>query len=197
VSLVNFTGGLATGPPASAHSVAPTDLGGSQESLSSPPSIGGYNADQQRLADHERATEATRIEDSPASREQVARQLFDAFNRRDLQSALALVHAEIVFEPVSAAVMADGAAYRGRPGIERYLADVKAYWQELTVNPVQIRAAGRAVVALGQTSGRGSAGVLDRVASSWVLKFKDGQVVHAQVFSDERAMREALGAVEG
>jgi ketosteroid isomerase-like protein len=148
------------------------------------------------LAGRERATEDTQTEESPAAREQVARRLFDAFNRRDLPSALALVHAEIVFEPVSAAVMADGEPYRGRPGIERYLADVETYWQELTVNPVQIRAAGRAVVALGQTSGRGPAGILDGVVSSWVLKFKDGLVVHAQVFSDERVMREALGAVE-
>jgi ketosteroid isomerase-like protein len=194
MDLVDFTGGTVAGPPASIGAAA---LGGSQESLSSPLGGGGFDADRQRVADHERVTEQepVRPAESPAAREQVARRLFDAFNRRDLQAALALVHEELVFEPVSAAVMAGGQAYRGHQGIERYLADVKAYWQELTVNPVQIRAAGRAVVALGETSGRGAAGVLDRVPSSWVLKFRDGLVVHGQVFSDERAMREALGAL--
>jgi ketosteroid isomerase-like protein len=137
-----------------------------------------------------------KIPGMPKSREETARRLFDAFNRRDLQAGLDLVHPEIVFQPVSGAVMAAGEPYCGHEGIRRYFSDVDTYWQSLTVHPVHLRAAGQAVVALGRVDGRGSAGVLEGVATTWVLKFKDGLVIHAQVFSDERLAREALGAQE-
>jgi len=132
-------------------------------------------------------------EQIPSDREQIAKRLFDAFNRRDLAGALALVHPEIVFQPVSAAVMTEGRPYCGHEGISRYLSDVETHWMELTVHPVHVRAAGRAVVALGQVTGRGPMGELDQVPTTWVLKFRDGLVVHAQIFSDERHVREALG----
>jgi len=132
-------------------------------------------------------------EDWTETRRKTAARLFAAFNRRDLADVLELVHPEIVFKPVSAAVIADGEPYCGHDGIRRYLADVETHWLELTVRPVQIRAAGEAVVALGEVTGRGTAGALDRAPTTWVLKFRDRLVIHAQVFSDERLAREALG----
>jgi len=114
-------------------------------------------------------------------------------SERDLADVLELVHPEIVFKPVSAAVIADGEPYCGHDGIRRYLADVETHWLELTVRPVQIRAAGEAVVALGEVTGRGTAGALDRAPTTRVLKFRDRLVIHAQVFSDERLARAALG----
>jgi ketosteroid isomerase-like protein len=137
--------------------------------------------------------ETTDPVESPAEHEGLAELLFDAFNRRDIAAALKVVHPELVFLPVSAAVMADGEPYLGHEGLRRYMLDVQAHWLELAVHPVQIRAAGEAVVALGQVSGRGPAGTLDGVSTTWVLKFRDNLVVHAQVFSDERPMREAFG----
>jgi ketosteroid isomerase-like protein len=131
--------------------------------------------------------------DTPTEREEVAARLFDAFNRRELPAVLELVHPEIVFLPVSAAVMSDGQPYRGHEGMRCYLRDVEAHWSELIVRPVQIRAAGEAVVALGRVSGRGPAGALEDVSTTWVLKFRDNLVVHAQIFSDDRPLREAFG----
>jgi ketosteroid isomerase-like protein len=118
--------------------------------------------------------------------------LFEAFGRGDLASALSLMHPEIVFQPLTAAVTRAGEPYRGHDGIRRYMADVEAHWEQLTVCPVQIRAAGRAVVALGVVSGRGPAGSFEDAPTTWVVKFKEGLVVHAQVFSDERNAVNAL-----
>lgn len=123
----------------------------------------------------------------------VAARLFDAFNRRDPSAVLGLVHPEIAFHPVSAAVMSGGEPYRGHDGIRQYVRDVETYWEELTVHPVQIRAAGLVVVALGMVSGRGVMGAFQDAPTTWVLKFKDGLVIHAQVFSDDRNMRGAQG----
>ncbi|HST56768.1 MAG TPA: nuclear transport factor 2 family protein [Solirubrobacteraceae bacterium] len=130
---------------------------------------------------------------TPRSREWMARHLFDAFNQRDLEKVLALIHPDMVFETVSGAVVANGEPYRGRDGMRQYMADVATHWFELTVRPLQVRAAGEAVVALGEVDGRGPAGTLDGVSTTWVLKFRDGLVVHAQVFSEVRHARRALG----
>jgi ketosteroid isomerase-like protein len=118
--------------------------------------------------------------------------LFKAFSERDLLRTLALMHPEIVFEPMTAAVTRAGEPYRGHEGMRRYVEDVEAHWDELHVHPVQVRAAGRAVVVLGMVSGRGAAGSFEDAPTTWVLKFRDGLVSHIQIFSDARHVREAL-----
>lgn len=118
--------------------------------------------------------------------------LFDAFNRRDLDSALSLLHENIVFEPVSGALLNAGEPYMGHDGIRLYFEHVSEHWQELQVNPIQVRAAGAAVVALGQTSGVGAGGPLVAAPTTWVFKFRDGLVAQIQIFSDERLARRAL-----
>jgi ketosteroid isomerase-like protein len=125
-------------------------------------------------------------------KEEVVAQLFEAFSRRDLPGALALVHPEVVFQPMTAAVTQAGEPYRGHEGIRRYARDVEAHWEVLTLQPAQIRAAGRAVVALGLVSGRGPGGSFENAPTTWVVKFKDGLVFYVQIFSDERNVQEAL-----
>jgi ketosteroid isomerase-like protein len=131
--------------------------------------------------------------DSPAYQRQIVQRLFEAFGRRDLSSVLDLVHPEIVFEPMTAAVTQAGEPYRGHEGMRDYVADVQEHWQELTVHPVQIRAAGQAVVVLGLASGRGPAGSFEDAPATWVLKFSEGLVIHIQIFSDARHVLDALG----
>lgn len=129
----------------------------------------------------------------PQSKEGVVARLFEAFSRRDLDTTLTLVHPDIVFQPLTAEVTRAGEPYCGHEGLRHYLEDVEAHWDELTVHPAQIRAAGRAVVALGLVSGSGPAGSFENAPTTWVVKFKDDLVVHAQIFSDPRNIVEALG----
>lgn len=127
------------------------------------------------------------------TRTEIARLLFDAFNARELDATLALLHPEIVFETVSGAVLNDGEPYRGHEGMRRYFVDVQAHWRELTVYPIHLREAGNAVVALGHVSGASDAGALRDAPTTWVFKFRDDLVAHIQIFSDQRLAREALG----
>jgi ketosteroid isomerase-like protein len=122
----------------------------------------------------------------------VVRSLFEAFSRRDLPTALDLVHPEVVFQPMTAAVTRAGEPYCGHKGIRRYAQDVAENWDELTAQPVQIRAAGDAVVVLGMLSGRGRGGAFENAPTTWVVKLRDGKVVAAQIFSDERNVQDAL-----
>ena len=126
-------------------------------------------------------------------RTEIVQQLFDAFNTRDLDAALARLDPEIVFEPVSGAVLNDGKPYVGKDGTRQYFTDVQEHWQELIVKPAHLRAAGDAVVALGHATGKGPAGSLEDVPTTWVFKFAGELVTHIQIFSDERLARQALG----
>jgi ketosteroid isomerase-like protein len=126
------------------------------------------------------------------SEEEIVARLFDAFSRRDLADALPLLHPDVVFQPMTAQVTRGGEPYRGYEGIHRYLADVEALWDELTLRPSQVRAAGQAVVALGLVSGRGPTGAFEDVPTTWMFKFKDDKVVSAQIFSEQRHVLEAL-----
>jgi ketosteroid isomerase-like protein len=126
------------------------------------------------------------------SNEDIVRTLFDAFSRRDLQSAVELMHRDVVFQPMTAAVTRAGEPYRGHEGIRHYTEDVERHWQQLTIRLKQIRSAGRAVVALGLVSGSGSGGSFEEAPTTWVVKFKEGRVAHVQIFSDERYVTSAL-----
>jgi ketosteroid isomerase-like protein len=126
------------------------------------------------------------------SNEDIVRALFDAFSRRDLQSAVELMHRDVVFQPMTAAVTRAGEPYRGHEGIRRYTDDVETYWQQLTIRLKQIRSAGQAVVALGLVSGSGSGGSFEDAPTTWVVKFREGRVAHMQIFSDERYVTSAL-----
>lgn len=123
--------------------------------------------------------------------------LFEAFGRRDLAATLALLDPAIVFQPMTAEVTRAGQPYRGHDGIRQYMKDVEDHWDELTVHPVQIRAAGRAVVALGLVSGSGPVGSFEDVPTTWVVKFKGDLVVRAQIFSDARHVVGALVGDDG
>jgi ketosteroid isomerase-like protein len=126
------------------------------------------------------------------AKEEVVARLFDAFSHGELLSALKLMHPEIVFQPATATVTQAGEPYRGHEGMRRYAEDVETHWDELTIRPKQIRAAGRAVVVLGLVNGRGSAGSFEDAPTTWVVKFKDGLVSRVQIFSDERYVKSAL-----
>jgi ketosteroid isomerase-like protein len=126
------------------------------------------------------------------SNEDIVRSLFEAFSRRDVQGALRLMHRDVVFQPMTAAVTRGGEPYRGHEGIRRYTEDVERYWQQLTIRLKQIRSAGGAVVALGLVSGRGPGGSFEDAPTTWVVKFKEGVVAHVQIFSDQRYVTSAL-----
>jgi ketosteroid isomerase-like protein len=142
--------------------------------------------------DGDRQTPAPRVADTPLSKEGIVSRLFEAFSRRDLLGVLSYMHPDIVFQPMTAEVTRAGEPYRGHAGIRRYTEDIEAHWEELTVHPAQIRAAGSAVVVLGLASGRGPAGSFENAPTTWVVKFKDGLVFGVQIFSDARHVVGAL-----
>ena len=126
--------------------------------------------------------------------ERIVRSLLDAFNGRDLEGVLQLLHPRVTLRTVSALIFGDGLPYSGHEGIRRYFGDVERHWLELIVEPIHVRGAGDAVAALGVVRGRGRAPdfVLRDVPTSWLVRFRDNLVFELRVFSDRRAFEEVL-----
>ncbi len=131
-----------------------------------------------------------------AEAKELVMRLFDAFNRRDIETALSLLHPDVVFEPISGIFLNAGEPYVGHDGIRLYFQHISQGWRSLQVNPLQTRSAGAAVVALGQVSGEGQGGPLVAAPTTWVFKFREGLAAHIQIFSDEQLARKALEARE-
>jgi ketosteroid isomerase-like protein len=147
------------------------------------------------LQQFDRASTGTAVAVEAPSKEEVVARLFEAFSRRDMDDALELLDPAIVFQPVTAELTRQGEPYRGHDGMRRYMSDVEAVWEELTVHPTRIRAAGDAVVAMGVAAGRArGGGSFEDVPATWMFKFRDDLVVQIQIFSDPGYAREALAA---
>lgn len=129
------------------------------------------------------------------AKEQVVATLFQAFSNRRSPEALSLLTDDVVFVPMTAQVTQGGEPYHGHDGMRRYFADVETQWEQLTLRPTQIKAAGNAVVALGLVSGRGVAGAFENAPTTWMFKFRGERVAHIQIFSDASFVLEALGEV--
>lgn len=104
--------------------------------------------------------------------------LFAAFAARDPDAATALVSEDFAFWPQGTAERASRREpYRGRDGLREYLHDVGQVWDELAVEPGELRVAGGGVVAFGTARGR-PAGERRQVTIPVIWVFKvDGSYV--------------------
>jgi ketosteroid isomerase-like protein len=128
----------------------------------------------------------------PMDKVEIARRAFDGFNRRDLDSAAAVLHPDAVWIPYLAAL--EEASYRGVdqivamwkdvikevPEIRLELIEVIADKPDQLVTEVEFRGAGRA------------SGADIRTTLFQVVSFRDGMVSRVEGFRDRR---EALQAV--
>src|SRR2546430_16800229 len=90
---------------------------------------------------------------SPANVE-IAKGSVDAFNRRDVEGFFALAVPAFEWFPAMTGAV-EGGGYRGREGIEAYLADIGEAWEEYRVLAEEVRDLDDRVVMLGRIEGRG------------------------------------------
>ena len=122
------------------------------------------------------------------------RALYAAFGARDLDAALALTDPEVEFWPQGTAQRVGRTEpYRGADGLRAYFADVAAQWDELRVQPDELRIAGNGVVAFGTAIGR-SGGEEVRQPVIWVWKLRDGRVLSGRVVATAAQAYEEAGA---
>jgi ketosteroid isomerase-like protein len=122
--------------------------------------------------------------------------VFDAFNRRDIDAAMAIVHEEVQFFAPTAEMANEGRPYVGHAGMRKYYDDVAAVWEELEVTPSEIREVDDAVLVLGRVYGRAEGGYIQDSPAQWVMRFRDDRVSWIHVYTNRSAALAEVGLDE-
>jgi hypothetical protein len=116
----------------------------------------------------------------------------DALNRADIAALAELVHPEMVWHPIRAAVTGD---YYGLAGMEKFLADNAETFDLFEVRVEEMERLDENRWYVGGTARiRGRGGHVDTtVATGGIATFKDGLVVGWYDYGDRTAAREGAG----
>jgi ketosteroid isomerase-like protein len=124
------------------------------------------------------------------------KKLMDAVNRRDIDAFAAVTTADFEWFPVFAARV-EGDVYRGRAGIEAFLAEVDEIWEEFRPLPEEYRDLGDRVLGLGRlkTRGRGSGVPIDEPWGG-IYDIRDGKVSRIRTYLGHDEALRAAGLTE-
>ena len=127
---------------------------------------------------------------------EIVRRWYDAYNERDLDTLLELMHPDI--DATSAGMSGvEGSSHLGHHGMRRYFADLWETWEDPCVNVEHLLDRGDDVVMLGSTGGRGRLSgmeVVERVST--VVTVLDGAIVRYRTFRDWDSALRAAQAVD-
>ena len=126
----------------------------------------------------------------------LARLVFEAFNRRDVDAALEVVDEDVEFFAPTAEMANDGRPYVGHAGMRKYYEDVARVWKELEVTPTEIREVDDAVLAVGRVYGRGEGGYIQDSPAQWVMRFRADKVRWIRTYTNRSAAFAEVGLRE-
>ncbi len=111
------------------------------------------------------------------------RDAYAAFNRGDMEAAVASLDADI--EWIEPKEFPGGGAYRGRESAKKYLAQSRAAWAEVSSEPEQFIPAGDRIVVFvhARVRAKGSSEWQD-VRLADVYTFRDGKAIQMHAFAD-------------
>src|SRR6059058_1224620 len=135
-------------------------------------------------------------EEVDPSKTDLARQIFEAFNGRDIEVGLELVTEDVEFAAPTAEIANEGQPYIGHAGMRKYYEDVARVWQELEVTPTEIREVDDAILALGRVYGRGEGGYIQDSPAQWVMRFRGDKVRSIRVFTNRTSAFAEVGLQE-
>jgi ketosteroid isomerase-like protein len=124
---------------------------------------------------------------------ELARQAMDALSRRDLPRLIALTDPEIEWYSFFAELTEEG-VYRGHDGTRRYLSDLDDAWEIVRADVDAGLALGDLALLVGRIHyrGRGS-GAETESPVGWVLKFRNGKLLHFRAFREPQQALETVG----
>jgi ketosteroid isomerase-like protein len=122
----------------------------------------------------------------------VIKGVFDAFDRRDVDHAIAHADPEIVFAAITGEELGRDEPYHGHDGLRAYFRDVAAVWEELRLSPDEFRQVGDCVLVTGRVTARSASRVVSG-STGWIWRLQDGKVVYARVYASAGDAIAALG----
>jgi len=126
----------------------------------------------------------------------LTRRAHEAFNRRDLDTFLAVMHPDTEFLPYEVAVQG-GEPYCGRDGMRRWWEESLEVLPDLTVELDEVRGLGDRVFVSGRLTGHGAGSGAAIERALWgVLEFRDGKQFRYKAFGSASEALEAAGLSE-
>jgi len=123
---------------------------------------------------------------------QIAKQVIDAFNRRDVDAIFECVNPDLEWLP---AMPFGGGPLRGREDIESYVREVSDSWEEYRVVAEDFRVLDdERVLVLSRIEGRGagSGGLVD-AAMGQIFDFRDSKISRVRTYLDHGEALRAAG----
>ena len=127
---------------------------------------------------------------------EVMQRFHNAFNRRDVDAFLALMHPDVELVPITGRL--EGTVYRGHAAIRAFFQSFDEDWEVFQTVPHEFQDFGDCVMSLGTWESRGRASGLDLNAhpAAWVAWMRDGKIVRQETFTDRAEALEAVGLSE-
>lgn len=122
----------------------------------------------------------------------VVRRALDAWNRRDLDRALAEMHPECEVDWSESRGL-QNRVYRGREEIRRFYEEWLDVFDEVDIRAEELLDVGEHVVVPNRGFARGRQGVVVVANSTQVFSFREGKVVRVRLYQDREAALRAVG----
>jgi ketosteroid isomerase-like protein len=127
---------------------------------------------------------------------EIAKQVVDAYNRRDIDAIVGLGTPDFEWLPATTRIV-EGGGYRGRDGFEAYLVEIGNTWEELRAVAAEFRDLGDRVLVRGRMQGRGiGSGVPVDAPLGMVFDFRDDKVSRVRTYLDHGEALRAAGLAE-
>jgi ketosteroid isomerase-like protein len=127
---------------------------------------------------------------------EIVRRANDAFNRRDVDAWLSNFSREIVYRPVS--TFTDSQERRGLGAMRRFMEEWYDAWaDDYTTQTESVREYGDVVIVLLRFSGHARASGVEVTGGIFqVIRFRDGQIVLVEDFTNRAQALKAAGVSE-
>ena len=120
----------------------------------------------------------------------------DAFNRRDVEAAIALWDEEGVWYPAIEILTEGRRTYRGHAELRQYYRDLAEFAEESHVEWSEVRDLGDRVLTLGQLSMRFASGVELDQEGGCLFTWRNGKLLEARPYMSRAEALEAAGLSE-
>jgi len=115
---------------------------------------------------------------------------FDAWNRRDLDAALAGSHADVEITPVRGAA---SSTYRGHEGMRRWRNDIFGTFPNFTTEVVEARDLGDFVLGIVRIRGQGTGSEVSSEQTVWYAsEWRDGKLLWYCSYESDSDALEAI-----
>jgi Ketosteroid isomerase-related protein len=128
-----------------------------------------------------------------AKAEELVRQAYKAFSKRDLDALREIADPRIEIHTVTGTIAGRSEPYRGHEGMVEYLRDVGETWDEIELLPTDFHELSQSrLVVFGRVRARRELAVID-APNAWLWEVGEGRIRSARVFGDPQSARELLG----